>query len=607
MMWKFRELQPTEPERDPHEAEFFRLSHASEAVVREFIQNSLDAKAPASDFVRVRFVLGSVPKSRLERFLGPEFKEHLRASHLLPADYQTEDPIPFLAMEDYGTTGLDGETGEEERPQGRHNFYNFWWWEGKSEKKGHDAGRWGLGKTTFHMISKLRAFWGFTIRIDDGRKLLLGKVLLRAHRIQGHTYDYRGYYAQDGRKPIDITETIDQFTNTFSISRTGEPGLSLVIPMPEVEIDTYSVIRFVIIHYFYAIMSGRLTVEIDGAEGKIHLDSANLTEMAIEQDWKATAWENVNIPVFLRFVKDSIDNKDFFALPDECAERLEIDERSFGERLETLRANFGDMTFIAIRVPVFVQELNKRKVKSYVDVYLRKVPSLKAPHEYYIRSGITIADIKNLGSRQVKALFVADDPVITTFLGDAETPAHTKWVAGTEGFKKKYVNAAETLKFISKSLLTIVSILDEPPKERQIDFLKDVFSVPVTEDDESDDPTTKKRVPPIDPRRKTFEIIPIHAGLRVKLVDNGKELPFRGKLKLAYDVRRGNPFKQYEPSDFDVSHRPIAVDTVGCNLISAHANVVGFEITSRDFSLSVRGFDPKRDLVADVKEQDDEA
>lgn len=42
--WHFRELDQWEPERDPREAEFFHITNLSEAIVREFIQNSLDAK-----------------------------------------------------------------------------------------------------------------------------------------------------------------------------------------------------------------------------------------------------------------------------------------------------------------------------------------------------------------------------------------------------------------------------------------------------------------------------------------------------------------------------------------------------------------------------------
>jgi hypothetical protein len=45
-MWQFRKLGEGEPERSPHEAEFFNVGDldASAALIREAIQNSLDAR-----------------------------------------------------------------------------------------------------------------------------------------------------------------------------------------------------------------------------------------------------------------------------------------------------------------------------------------------------------------------------------------------------------------------------------------------------------------------------------------------------------------------------------------------------------------------------------
>jgi hypothetical protein len=601
-MWKFRELQDAEPERDPHEAEFFKLTHASEAVIREFIQNSLDARQPQSELVKVRFVLGAVHKNLLDRFLGTEFRQHLEASDLSPADYRVLTSIPFLTMEDYGTTGLDGETGEIRRPEGRHNFYNFWWWEGKSAKKGPEAGRWGLGKTTFHMISKLRTFWGLTARIDDGRKLLLGKVLLKAHRINGKTFDYRGYYVKDGRAPIDSESLIVRFRKTFSIQRTQEPGLSLVIPMPEVEIDTRSVIRSVILHYFYAIMSASLEVDIDGTDRTLQLDSVNLAQTAVEQDWQGTAWDNVNIGVFLGFIKNCIGNEQFFSLPDRCGERFEIDETAFGENLESMRAAYADSRFLSIRVPVQVKEVGKKAAQTYFDIYLKRDPTLKESQEYYIRSGITIVGIRNLRGRPVKALLVAKDPKMAQFLGDAETPAHTEWNERTEDFRNKYENAADLLRFVKKSMMIIVSHLDLPPSERQLDFLRDVFFVPVEERDE-EEVGAKKKTPEIVPKAKVFRITPISSGFKISLQHRPAHLPLQARVMLAYDVRRGNPFRQYEPKDFDLSNGGIRVASTGCKVMTKNENILDFEITQSDFWLQVTGFDPQRDLIIAVKEQ----
>ncbi len=172
-MWHFKTIEPGTSERNPRETEFFRLTSPPEAVVREFIQNSLDA-IKNQGTIEVKISFQSVSKRDVAQFLDNTLKQHLIACGLLGGEeYPAE--IPCLVLADSGTTGLDGSFASD---AGRDNFYNFWWREGISEKAGQQAGRWGLGKTTFHIVSKIKTFWGLTVR-DDGRKLLMGKALLK--------------------------------------------------------------------------------------------------------------------------------------------------------------------------------------------------------------------------------------------------------------------------------------------------------------------------------------------------------------------------------------------------------------------------------------------
>ena len=108
-MWRFRKLELGEPERNPRESEFFRLKEPAEAVVREVIQNSLDARSDNASTVKVCFSFGEVGKVNVgSYFQGLE--PHLIACDLLLSDCTDRDKIPFLVIEDFGTTGLDGAT-----------------------------------------------------------------------------------------------------------------------------------------------------------------------------------------------------------------------------------------------------------------------------------------------------------------------------------------------------------------------------------------------------------------------------------------------------------------------------------------------------------------
>lgn len=475
-MWRFKTLSIGDPERDPHEVEFFNLTGISEVIVREFIQNSLDAKCDNSSIIRITFEKTS--KKQAERFFG-NLENHLKAANFYPAELSNEE-VNFLTIEDFGTTGLDGATGESgQRPDGKNNFYNFWWYEGKSEKTGKERGRWGLGKTTFHVASKIRSFFGLTVRKDDKRKLLMGKALLKTHKINTDTFTYNGYFTDEGYKPYSDESLLEQFSDTFALLRDGEPGLSLVIPFPHSEITPIEILKSIMIHYFYPILNGTLEIMLryDGKEEE--LNSRNFIEVASRQDWKGTSWEGVGVKDLLDFVNSSREKSALTELKISNPENPEITEESFQDELDVLRDKFNSGEIISLKVPVQIKEVNEEIIDSYFDVFIQKKKDNSPADEYYVRSGITITDIKKIEGFPVRSLFIAEDEAIAKFLGDAETPAHTNWNERTEGFAEKYEHARRKLRFITKGVSSIISYIYLPPKELKKDFLKDIFYVNV--------------------------------------------------------------------------------------------------------------------------------
>lgn len=609
-MWRFRKLERGMPERDPHEAEFFRLMEPPEAVVREAIQNSLDAKIPGDNTLKVSFSFGELDKDNMmDYFEGLE--SHLTACNLLPSEYNNDDKVTFLTIEDFGTTGLDGITGEDgRRPEKGNNFFDFWWREGMSGKSGRVVGRWGLGKTTFHIASRLRAFWGLTVRQDDLTQLLMGKALLKTHRIGDSVYHYYGYFTAEDYKPLSEHTAIRDFKQKFSLARDREPGLSLVIPLPDNEINISSVKKAVIIHYFYAIMKGILEVEFRESDDCLTLNASNIVNMARSEEWEGTSWEELDVAEMLKFIANSTGDENIITLTGIDDERPEITENSFGDSLAELKDSFNAGNFLSFRIPVIIRNVNVRPSRTYFNIYLKKHPQLRQSEEFFVRSGITISGIKTLGNRPVRGLLVAEDEPITAFLGDCENPHHTDWNERTEGFREKYGGqiAARILRFVKKSMVKIVSILDRPPLERQRDFLKEIFSIPERTEEEKSRETTKPPIFPPPPKPATFIITSMATGLKLSLNRNKTDiqLPIRAEIKVAYDVRRGNPFKQYEIHDFDLASKLISIKSTGCTILSTNRNSMKIKVTGFDFALKVIGFDAKRDLVINIKEQSDE-
>ena len=101
-----------------HEMEFFNVGglRKADSLVREVIQNSLDARLPGQGTIRVRFTFGEDGNSDGKYYDG--LISHLKSCDLLPPKYHSmqeslpsmQEAIPFLTIEDFGTSGLDGPT-----------------------------------------------------------------------------------------------------------------------------------------------------------------------------------------------------------------------------------------------------------------------------------------------------------------------------------------------------------------------------------------------------------------------------------------------------------------------------------------------------------------
>ena len=123
--WRFREMQPGEMNVDPIEGEFFTteaLRSITDALIRESIQNSLDASA-GSEPVTVRFSHHLNPVARadsneLRKLYIDGLSPHLLSKHSgLQETPPLVEPLSFIVIEDYGTRGLQGDILQYDDPR----------------------------------------------------------------------------------------------------------------------------------------------------------------------------------------------------------------------------------------------------------------------------------------------------------------------------------------------------------------------------------------------------------------------------------------------------------------------------------------------------------
>lgn len=200
-MWSFPKAGPEHSNSSSKLNEFFNDQDASTALVREAVQNSLDAALDRTKLVRVRLSLDSFHWETLEPFLqtgqiGETVDNHLSSNDLGKfAESFAGRELRCLIIEDEGTKGLIGETDKNNALSGS-NFVGFWWNDGISGKGKGSSGSHGVGKTTLTRISGMSLFLAVTKRHDDQKRYLLGFANLPYHRVNGNSYLGYGRFGQ---------------------------------------------------------------------------------------------------------------------------------------------------------------------------------------------------------------------------------------------------------------------------------------------------------------------------------------------------------------------------------------------------------------------------
>jgi len=202
-VWYFEERNLravlTFPKNEEH---FAAVSGVVTSLVREITQNSGDAWS-GNEPVQVQFRFGKLDANRFADHIEG-LSVHLESFSDLRALLEGTKTVPYLAVEDFGTTGLKGSYDLSADGVGS-NYVAFWRRYGESSKSEQQGGRHGLGKSTISTASKLRLFFGATVRAaDPDRHLLLqGQISLRPHKSGDKVYDAYGLWYDAVRRAPD--------------------------------------------------------------------------------------------------------------------------------------------------------------------------------------------------------------------------------------------------------------------------------------------------------------------------------------------------------------------------------------------------------------------
>lgn len=250
--------------------EAFKARGAWNNIIREIIQNSLDASATNTKPVHVDIELNKVPTSAI----GPiDLSIHIEAVFEGAIKHQQEEAIQIyehalnilkepnidvLSIIDSNTTGLQ-----------QKNLNALVYREGASEKTGNAGGSYGIGKHAPFIVSAIKTvFYSTTYTNPKKTEQCIGKSILSAHdNPKGAKLQHVGFGTniptKDGCQPRPMIGS--DIYKDFRLKNTGT-GVFILGFTPPTKQWKRGAIQSIAKNFFDAIHNEKLTVTVCGEQ-----------------------------------------------------------------------------------------------------------------------------------------------------------------------------------------------------------------------------------------------------------------------------------------------------------------------------------------------------
>jgi hypothetical protein len=544
----------------------------------------------------------------------------------------------YVVVEDFGTTGLEGDVEQWEPKSEENRFFNFVRAEALSGNslKASTGGSWGVGKTVFNRCSSINSFLALTVRRTTRDLAVFGRSMLRYHRIahESATYQARGLWGTQSTSTPDLTvpcqdePTAEMLIRDFGLRRSAQgdaanAGLSVVIPYADEEITADGIADIALREYFYPILAGKLVVEVYGdfndGSSSVVLTRENLPEHAAKSGVAATK-DVIELATRALHLEDEqvyVAPAGGLGAPDWSTRLFPDDDERFAE----LCRQFDQGDCVSIRVPITLHPKEGDPESDSFVVHVRRDLDGQGYRPLFVRGWTVVANARKRGLRnhRVFALTTIDkDAPLGKFLRLSEPPAHTSWEPDTTNIKGRFAFAKPTIDFVLGAPKYIVDCLANTRRDADTFVWSDLFPVP------GDSPgigrTRKKQkrkkggvvnppvIAPPPAKPKAYRIEKMVDGFVV--VRDNKEstpLPVEIRIMTGYDRSRGNPIKSHSNHDFNLQNMTLITSNVRefslppkrYNKKSKELsfNRIFFTPLNDEFRVEVTGFDARRDLV----------
>lgn len=372
-----------------------------QALVREAVQNSLDAVRSLAEPVRVEITFGSLGVNNFPNFFNLE--EHIREcsqyyhwNEKAVAMYgqmsrifqsgQLKKKLDYIKVADYNTKGMEYKPGSTQSP-----FYAFARAAGVSSKIDQQSGgSFGFGKSAYFQLSEIGTVFISSqtpeLPHKPARVAFEGVSWLCTHTHDGQKVSSVGYYDNNDGLPISEEENIPA-----RFSRKGEPGTSFYILgfQPYLRQQAAEeMIEEALRSFWMAILSNHLVIKI----GDIEINRENLEEL------------------MLQYIPDEADN---------------TAKRGYYKPLPYLRAvKLADISQKAKRFTETLPLLGE------CSLYLMKHKEARDKIAYMRRPLMLVYAKRTQTSYGVFGVFVCENTKGDSILRNMENPAHDEWKQG---------------------------------------------------------------------------------------------------------------------------------------------------------------------------------
>ncbi len=434
----------------------------------------------------------------------------------------------------------------------------------------------------------------------------MGQAVLTHHKLEDkRRFDSHAFFGVRGEDdlqlPVVDAAFIAKFSAVCGLKRSSETGLSVVVPFPEPAVTHDRIVEFVVRNYFFPILFGRLRVTVGDAE----INTETFPELA--KRLGGPRFTQGKLAEFIQTVDTA--RRGGSQIPLVLTPDWPKDiERAIGtEHLAEQRKRLMNGELIFLRAQLLLKRKNGEEVRTHFDMFLLRAPEDQS-EALFVRDSITLpGEARYFRGRHIYAALVADDRDLCAFLGDAENPAHTSWSATAEKLSKNWRNPQTRLKEIRESLQRVYNVLTSAVETVDNDALASFFSSKSEEGGKKARPPGPIVRPPVitvPPQApKVYRLNRQIGGFNIRPGPGITEeaLPLTLHVRVAYDVRSGNPFSKHSPYDFDLTRPNRSIKAAGAQVSCTAANVIELEIASKDFEVEVIGFDPNRDLIVDPR------